>query len=127
MSKILVVDDDHALVDTMQEVLEAHGHKVVTAISGKDGFAAAKKEQPSLILLDVMMEHDNTGFEIAKSLHGEPQTRGIPVIIITGVRKAKSLPFKYEPDEDWLPVKAVLEKPVQPEVLLNAIDMALKK
>jgi hypothetical protein len=42
-------------------------------------------------------------------------------VMITGVRKDLNLPFAFEPDSDWLPVKALLEKPVKPEVLLKTI------
>jgi CheY-like chemotaxis protein len=126
MAKILIVDDDHELIEATTAVLEDHGHKVVAAASGAEGFNLAKMEKPELILLDVMMENDSAGFEIARALHDEAATKRIPVIIITGVRKAKSLPFKFEPDEDWLPVKAVLEKPVSPEVLIESVENALK-
>ncbi len=45
--------------------------------------------------------------------------------MITGIRKSKALPFSFEPDEDWLPVKVVLEKPVKPEDLLKTVKEAV--
>jgi CheY-like chemotaxis protein len=126
MSKILIVDDDNELIDATTAVLEEQGYSVISANSGTEGFTMAKIEKPDLILLDVMMENDSAGFEIARALNEDNVTKKIPVIIITGIRKAKNLPFKFEPDEDWLPVKAVLEKPVVPEMLLNAVNKALK-
>jgi CheY-like chemotaxis protein len=74
-----------------------------------------------------MMTRENEGFEVAKQLKSDPATRHIPIILITGIRKAKNLPFGFEPDDDWLPVKAVLEKPVPPEALLAHVAEALKK
>jgi hypothetical protein len=47
--------------------------------------------------------------------------------MLTGVRKEMNLPFGFEPDADWLPVKAFLEKPVKPEVLLKTIEDNIKK
>ncbi|OGV57970.1 MAG: hypothetical protein A2283_15500 [Lentisphaerae bacterium RIFOXYA12_FULL_48_11] len=126
MARILIVDDDQELIEATTAVLEEHGHKVFYACTGSEGFNMAKLEKPDLILLDVMMEHDSVGFEIARALHDDEATSSLPVIIITGVRKAKNLPFKFEPDEDWLPVKAVLEKPVSPELLIESVDKALK-
>ncbi|MDD4873249.1 MAG: response regulator [Kiritimatiellae bacterium] len=126
MSKILIVDDDHELIEATTAVLEEQGHSVISAVSGTEGFTMAKMEKPDLILLDVMMENDSAGFEIARALKEDNATKNMPVIIITGIRKAKNLPFKFEPDEDWLPVKAVLEKPVAPEILIEAVDKALK-
>jgi two-component system, OmpR family, alkaline phosphatase synthesis response regulator PhoP len=126
MAKILVVDDDVHLVESMKALLEDKGHKVVSAQNGTEGYEKARSEKPNLILLDVMMVTDSEGFEVARKLHDDAQTKAIPVILITGIRRAKSLPFSFEPDEDWLPVKAVLEKPVKPEKLFKAIDEALK-
>jgi len=125
VSKILIIDDDVDFVRSTQAVLKEEAHTVVTAHNGKDGFREAKRQHPDLILLDVMMTHDTEGFEIAQQLKDDYETCHLPVIIITGIRKAKTLPFRFEPDEDWLPVKAVLEKPVPPEELLKAVDAAL--
>jgi hypothetical protein len=49
----------------------------------------------------------------------------MPVLMLTGMRKAKNLPFGLEPDESWLPVRVVLEKPVPPDVLLKEIERLL--
>jgi CheY-like chemotaxis protein len=85
----------------------------------------AKAENPDLILLDVMMTTKSEGFSVARELHEDPKLRATPVIMVTGVRKEMSLPFGFEPDGDWLPVKAVLEKPVKPELLLKTIHDSL--
>lgn len=125
MAKILIVDDDAEMVESTRTLLEADGYKVVAAPHGDAGYAKAREEKPDLILLDVMMQTDREGFEIAQKLKADEATRHIPVIIITGIRRAKQLPFKYEPDDDWLPVKAVLEKPVQPDILLRTLKQAM--
>jgi CheY-like chemotaxis protein len=127
MEKILVVDDDTDLVDATVNLLTAKGYAATGAHSGEEGFAMAKAESPDLMLLDVMMATDGEGFEIARRLKADPATKTIPVIIVTGIRSAKGLPFGFEPDDDWLPVKAVLEKPVKPDELLRAVEAALKK
>ena len=125
--KILIVDDDMGLVESFSEILRGKGYTPVSAHNGEEGCRMAKSEKPDLILLDVMMTKENEGFEVAQKLKADPETRNIPIIMITGIRKAKNLPFGFEPDEDWLPVKAVLEKPVPPEALLAHIAEALKK
>lgn len=127
MSKILIVDDDVDFVDSTRALLEEQEYTVVSAYNGKDGYREAKCQHPDLMLLDVMMTHDTEGFEIANQLKDDVETSDLPVIIITGIRKAKTLPFRFEPDEDWLPVKAVLEKPVSPKELLKTIEKALDK
>jgi CheY-like chemotaxis protein len=125
MAKILIVDDDAELIESVAAVLEHKGHQTLCASNGKEGYARAKQDKPDLMLLDVMMTTDSEGFETARQMHEDPETAHLPVIMLTGIRKAKNLPFAFEPDEDWLPVKAVLEKPVQPAALLKAVDEAL--
>lgn len=127
MAKILIVDDDVGLVESFSLVLQEHGHATISAFDGEEGIRKAKSEKPDLIILDVMMIRDNEGFEVAQRLKADAETQHVPIILVTGIRKAKHLPFGFEPDEDWLPVKAVLEKPVQPEALLSHIDQALKR
>jgi CheY-like chemotaxis protein len=126
MAKILVIDDDDDFVDATSTLLRAKKYSVVSATNGAAGYISAKNENPDLILLDVMMTHDAEGFEIARKLKEDPVTKAIPIIIITGIRKEKSLPFGFEPDDDWLPVKAVIEKPFKPDLLLKKIEDALK-
>lgn len=121
MSKVLIVDDSPDFRNSTGELLESAGFEVLTAENGKAGMEQAAAASPDVILLDVMMTHDTEGFDAAKELKKNPATAEIPVIIITGIRKEKTLPFRFEPDEDWLPVKAVLEKPVDPEELLREI------
>jgi len=120
-NKIALVDDDVDFLDATKNLLEAKGYAVVTATSGEEGYQKAKAEAPSLMLLDVMMGHDSEGFDIARKLSEDPATKNIPVIMLTGIRKAMKLPFSFEPDQDWLPVKAVLEKPIKPDELLKRI------
>jgi CheY-like chemotaxis protein len=127
MAKILMVDDDADFVEATSTLLRAKKYTVVSAPNGEEGYKKAKSEKPDLMLLDVMMTHDSEGFEIARRLKEDPATKTIPVIMITGIRKAKGLPFGFEPDADWLPVKAVLEKPVKPDELLKKIEEVLKK
>jgi len=127
MAKILVVDDDADFLEAQKTLLNAKGYSVIGAPNGEEGYQKAKMEKPDLLLLDVMMTYDSEGFDLARKLKEDPSTKYIPVIMITGIRKAKGLPFSFEPDEDWLPVKAVLEKPVKPDELLKKVEEALKK
>jgi two-component system alkaline phosphatase synthesis response regulator PhoP len=127
MAKILVVDDDIDFLEAQKVLLQAKGYTVFGAPNGDEGYQKAKTEHPDLMLLDVMMTYDSEGFDLARKLKEDPATRQIPVIMITGIRKAKGLPFSFEPDEDWLPVKAVLEKPIKPDELLKTVEEGLKK
>ncbi len=122
-----MIDDDPEFVEAITNILDAKGYDVVSAGDGKDGVAKAKQEKPDIILLDVMMTTKSEGFDVARELSKDANLKGTPVIMLTGVRKEMNLPFGFEPDADWLPVKAFLEKPVKPEVLLKTIEDNIKK
>ena len=125
--KILLVDDDPDFVESTKLLLESNDYEVVTASDGESGLEAAKKEKPDLMVLDVMMANDTEGFQIAQKIPGMPALKGLPVLMVTGIRSAMNLKWKFEPDESWLPVENVLEKPVDPERLLSEIEKALTK
>ena len=120
--KILTIDDDPEFTDAIVNLLDAKGYQVETASDGKKGLDKAKQFSPDLILLDVMMATKNEGFELLEQFKQNDDLKNIPVIMVTGIRNELNLPFSLEPDEDELPVKAVLEKPVKPDVLLRTIE-----
>lgn len=126
VKNILVIDDDNDYVESVLNLLEAKGYSVDSASNGADGVAKAKENKPDLILLDVMMTTRDEGFNVARELNDIEDLKGTPVIMCTGVRREMTLPFSFEPDETWLPVKQILEKPVKPEALLAAVSDALK-
>lgn len=121
-NKVLVIDDDNEFVEAMTNVLDAKGYEVDSAPNGKVGIAKAKERKPDIILLDVMMTTKSEGFDVARELNKDKKLKDVPIIMITGVRKEMKLPFGFEPDETWLPVKGVLEKPVKPDVLLKTVE-----
>lgn len=125
--KVLMIDDDPEFVEAISNLLDAKGYDVHTASDGKEGVEKARAEDPDMILLDVMMTTKNEGFDVARELHEDQNLRNIPIIIMTGIRREMNLPFRFEPDETWLPVKKVLEKPVKPEVLLAAVSENIRK
>lgn len=126
MKKILVIDDDIDLVEAVTNLLESRNYKVVSANDGDEGFALALKEKPDLMLLDVMMTNKTEGFSVARKIQDNEETRNIPIIMVTGIRKDMNLPFSIQPDSEWLPVKCILEKPVKPEMLLKAVSENIK-
>jgi CheY-like chemotaxis protein len=123
--KVLLIDDDVDLVAANTAVLEAEGYTVVSANDGAAGIDMAKAEKPDLVILDVMMAHDTEGFEVSRKMRDLPELRKTPIILLTGIKQAMSLPFRFEPDQDWLPVKVILEKPVQPARLIAEVSKYL--
>ena len=119
--RILIVDDDPDLIETNRELLEGEGYGIDTALSGAEGLEMAGRTRYDLILLDVMMKHNREGVETARKLAADPTTADIPVVLLTGVRRVLNLPFGLEPDPERLPVKKVLERPIDPRELLATV------
>ena len=121
VQKILIIDDDADFREAITTLLNTKGYEVAAAAEGKSGFEKALAEVPNLIILDVMMAHETEGFEVARKFQENEKTKNIPVIMVTGVKKEMDLGYDINPDKQWLPVKAVLEKPVQAEKLLEIV------
>ncbi len=123
--RILIVDDDVDFGESVKTVLESDGYHVEMTTAGADGLSAAERNKPDLIVLDVMMEHTTAGFDVSRELHKRPSLRTVPVILVTGISRELNLPFSFEADEHYLPVREVIEKPVDPKLLLEKVHAAL--
>jgi CheY-like chemotaxis protein len=125
--RILVIDDDVQLVETVKTLLESVGYEVSFAYRPQKGLDVAKASPPDLILLDVMFAGPPgpDGIETARMLHQDPTLRDVPVVMLSGVRRVLDMPVKLETDEEWLPARAFLEKPIKPDQLLSEIGKIL--
>lgn len=120
-NKVLIIDDETDLLETMKFRLESAGYIVLTATNGITGIEIAKKSVPNLILLDVMMPGID-GFEVLKQLKSDNNTKNIPVIVFSCGSE----------EEEW--AKRALElgssgyvvKPFEHESLLFTVDGFLK-
>jgi DNA-binding response OmpR family regulator len=123
--RILMVDDDADFAASVAEWLKSSGYEVLTAPDGATGLRLAVQERPDLMILDVMMTTDTEGIDISRKAAETPELKAMPILMLTGVRRAKHLPFGLEPDASWLPVRVVLEKPVPPDELLKEVKRLL--
>ena len=128
MAKILIIDDDPDIVESMRIILESCRHTVKIARSGEEGLKEAAAAPHDLIILDVMMETLSKGFEVARALKSLPANAKTPVLLLTAIKESTGLDFETEAgDKDWLPVDAYLEKPLKPHELLVKVESLLKK
>ncbi len=116
--KILVVDDDTHIRNLLRQQLEAQNYQVNEAIDGVDAISQVKQEKPDLIILDVMMPQIN-GFDVAAVLKNDPQSMGIPIIILSIVED-KQRGYR-------LGIDRYLKKPINAEELLKDIDVLLSQ
>jgi CheY-like chemotaxis protein len=117
MSRILIVDDEHDIIETLQLILEMEGYAVDTASTGQEAIEKISAIVPDVVLSDVMMPIMN-GLELLKRLKAHPEHRAIPVIISSaGSLDAEALRGS----------EAFLKKPVDLDVLLRTIARVLRR
>ena len=93
--KVLVVDDNEVVLKTISLKLQGAGFNVITALDGSEAVAAARKEEPDLILLDINFPPDVDGvpwdgFRIMNWFNRLDPAKKVPIIIITGLEDMKS-------------------------------------
>ncbi|MFA5075653.1 MAG: response regulator, partial [Candidatus Babeliales bacterium] len=81
-NKILAVDDEPSVLILLEKRLKGAGYEVFTASSGQEAIEIARKEQPALIVLDILMPGMD-GSETASKLHQDPKTKDIPILFLT--------------------------------------------
>jgi two-component system, OmpR family, alkaline phosphatase synthesis response regulator PhoP len=118
--KILIIDDDPDILDSMKIILEKNGFATVSAVSGKDGVEKFKKKKPDLVLCDMMMEKIDSGINVAKAINRI--SRKIPIFLISNIGTATA----YNVDVDKLGFKGVFQKPVDPDFMISKIRDILK-
>ena len=83
-AKILIIEDDRFLIKLYSSKLQREGFEVMEAISGEEGLSKILREKPDLVLLDLVLPQ-KSGFEILSEMQMNPETKDIPVIILTNL------------------------------------------
>jgi len=123
--RVLVVDDDRDFRDFCKMVLEKDGYQVSVAHSGQEGRDLARSERPDVMLLDMMMETWSEGSNVADELRSSPETKDIPIIMVSAVDMQNPV-TDVEDVDGVLQVDYYLVKPVKAEDLLLRVKEALK-
>jgi len=124
---ILMVDDDKDFIYSLKAFFEARGYEVRTAHNGADGKKEVDKALPDIITLDVMMDTDADGFNLAFDLKNNEATRNIPIIILSGFTdhlKDKANSFEFIMGNDW-PATEYIKKPASLVTISAAVDRLL--
>jgi DNA-binding response OmpR family regulator len=116
--RILLVDDDREIIDSMQIALEANGYEVLVARDGNQGLALADRENPDLIILDMMMPK-RSGFLVLEKLR---RTRPMPVRIIMVTANEGN---RHKAYAETLGVDDYIRKPFAMDRLLDSVDRLL--
>ena len=116
--KILVADDDPAIVDAVQMILEDEGYEVQSTINGRN-IIAMKEESPDLLLLDIWMSGVD-GTDICRTLKQDAKTKDIPIIMISANKDGQILSKQAGADD-------FLAKPFELEELINKVKSYSKR
>ncbi|MFH1074771.1 MAG: response regulator [Candidatus Firestonebacteria bacterium] len=123
IKNILLVDDDSDFTDAVKNFLEAANYNIEVENKDENAIAHIKTSRPDLVLLDVLMTKETSGFEIAEKMNSDENLNKIPVIFLTAYFKRTGFTDKEEEIiKKWKNVKYILDKPVKPSILLGVIQ-----
>jgi two-component system alkaline phosphatase synthesis response regulator PhoP len=121
MGRVLVVEDEPDVAELIRYNLQKEGWEIVPATNGADALRRAQESRPDLILLDIMIPQLN-GWEVCRRLKQDPDTRGMPVIMLTGRvdEGDKVLGFELGADD-------YVTKPFSPRELIARVRAVIRR
>ncbi len=117
--KILFIEDEKDMLEMVRFRLEQEGYEVICASDGHDGLEKAHKENPDMVLLDLMLPKMD-GYEVCRRLKSDEQYKKIPIAIFTARAAEKEEKLGYECGAD-----EYITKPFEPENFINRIKKLL--
>lgn len=115
--KILVIDDEEGVLALLKFKLERFGHIVITANNGIDGIRKARKLEPDLILLDLVMPV-MSGFRVCELLKSYNKTKDIPIFIFTALDRMEDVKRAFEAGAD-----DYIVKPFEVVTITNTVEV----
>jgi DNA-binding response OmpR family regulator len=115
--RILLVDDDPEIIESMRLTLEARGYQILVARDGNQGLVMAERENPDLLILDMMMPKRSGFLVLEKLLRSKPT---LPAIMITANEGSRHKAYA-----EMLGVKDYLRKPFPMDRLLESVEKLL--
>jgi two-component system, OmpR family, alkaline phosphatase synthesis response regulator PhoP len=121
VKKILIADDEPDILEILQFNLQHEGYEVITAKNGDEAIEAAKKNQPGLIILDVMMPGKN-GIEVCNILRTQPSFKDTLIIFLSALSDETTEVRGLETGAD-----DYLTKPISPKVLVSKVNALFRR
>ncbi len=120
---ILVVDDDPDFVEATRLILQSTGLQVISAVNGEQAVTIMKREQPDLVVLDVMMSGILDGVNASRHMRSDQHLKRTPVLMVSSITTSDYAAM-FPTDED-LPVDNFMSKPVNPAQLVAEVKRLL--
>lgn len=125
--RLLIIDDDPDFVAGIVPILENADYEVDAKYNPDEGFEALKTGSYDMLLLDILMGRGAEGIMIARKIGDDKKLRETPVLIITGMREQIAFLFPGQPvHPSFVPVDELIEKPVEPNLLLEKVSTLLQ-
>lgn len=123
--KILIVDDDPDFIEITKLSLEGRGYRVFSAYSGQEGWKLVTKEEPDLVILDLMMERLDAGMALSQKI--KKRFSSIPILMLTSISRETGMDFTPQTKEDLeqLHVDDFCAKPLKAKTLLEKVEKLL--
>ena len=123
--KMMIVDDDPDMIEQIRSMLSSIDCELNTFYSEKDAKAALGSYRPDIAIIDLMMEHGDSGFALCFDI--KKRYPDVPVIILTSAISSTGISFSAgtDPQKSWVRADALICKPVRREGLLKEIEKLL--
>jgi DNA-binding response OmpR family regulator len=115
--RILIVEDSDSIRQMIEALVAGRGHEVVAVPTGARGIEAARAKTPDVILLDLNLPGSFDGFDVCERLRAEPETKSVPILIISAMDDAQSKQRAL-----GVGATAYYTKPFSPTALLKEIE-----
>jgi DNA-binding response OmpR family regulator len=125
--KVLIIDNDVDFIDQNKAVLEENGFEVISASGSREGIEKVSFEMPDIVLLELMLEKHDAGFDLVKAIKADPRYKGIPLLMVTSAAGETGCDFCQDLDGYWMKTDDFVNKPVTPEDLKKRINILLEK
>ncbi len=128
-AKLLFIDDDPIFLAAQTAFFKARGYTVLTAEGTDAALELLSVESPDMIFVDLMMEHADSGFTLARRIRREERLKSIPLVMLSGVASETGLGFTREREElkSWSHLDDFIDKPVSAHRLLMLVERRLNE
>ena len=127
MKRVYVIDDEQSIVESVSMILESKGYEVGAQNDDKDIVDNVVAFDADLVIVDVMFPEDTgAGFKMARALKADERTSALPLLMLTAVNEAGLYVGAFsnkDRDDAWLPVQEFVEKPIDPDALLEKVEL----
>lgn len=124
--RLLIIDDDQDILDSLQVILQSKGFRVDTASNKQEGLNVYTSKKPDLLILDIMMENELEGYGMLNDFRKDESLNQIPIIMYSGMANQLGVNFRSAvEDEKRFPNVTFVDKKEGTDILVESVKEAL--